>query len=227
MIQKLEQRVIGTDNGCSGASFSEVIDKVNEVIDYINSRPEEIPPCQTGFKGHTDPVGRRGRQGMVPRWISEKAEEYQRQMEPPYDSDDIISAYESGAMWNDKRFVYGATGDPDPAGTSDLEEAAEEWAENEAYGKSDAEFEMAYKGYIAGAECQKEQMMDEWLKDRDGCFWDGVEEGKEAMKEQMTKDAVEDALLLERAWLTLDGFGHEELAGRIRQFAERKGLIWK
>ncbi len=33
-----------------------------------------------------------------------------------------------------------------------LEEAAEEWAENEAYGKSDAEFEMAYKGFIAGAE---------------------------------------------------------------------------
>lgn len=128
MIQKLEQRVIGTDYGCSGASFSEVIDKVNEVIDYINSRPEGIPPCQTGFKGHADPVGRRGRQGMVPGWISEKAEEYQRQMEPPYDSDDIISAYESGAMWNDKRFVYGATGDPDPAGTSDLEEAAKEYA---------------------------------------------------------------------------------------------------
>lgn len=43
MIQKLEQRVIGKDYGCGGASFSEVIDKVNEVIDYINSRPEEKP----------------------------------------------------------------------------------------------------------------------------------------------------------------------------------------
>lgn len=128
MIQKLEQNVIGTNYGCGGASFSEVIDKINEVIDYINSRPEGIPPCKTGFKGHADPVGRRGRQGMVPRWISEKAEEYQRQMEPPYDSDDIISAYESGAMWNDKRFVYGPKGDPDPAGTSDLEEAAKEYA---------------------------------------------------------------------------------------------------
>ena len=40
-------------------------------------------------------------------------------------------------------------------------------------------------------------------------------------------DAAKDALLLERAWLTLDGFGHEELAERLRQFAERKGLIWK
>ena len=37
MIQKLEQRVIGTDYGCGGASFSEVIDKVNEVSDFINS----------------------------------------------------------------------------------------------------------------------------------------------------------------------------------------------
>ena len=43
MIQKLEQYVIGANYGCGGASFSEVIDKVNEVIDYINSRPEEKP----------------------------------------------------------------------------------------------------------------------------------------------------------------------------------------
>ncbi len=43
MIQKLEHCVKGTDYGCSGATFSEVIDKVNEVIDYINSLPEEKP----------------------------------------------------------------------------------------------------------------------------------------------------------------------------------------
>ena len=43
MIQKLEQYVIGANYGCGGASFSEVIDKVNEVIDYINSLPEEKP----------------------------------------------------------------------------------------------------------------------------------------------------------------------------------------
>ena len=41
------------------------------------------------------------------------------------------------------------------------------------------------------AQWQKEQMMDEWLKDRDGCFWDGVEEGKKTMEEQMLKEAVE------------------------------------
>ena len=42
-----------------------------------------------------------------------------------------------------------------------------------------------------GAKWQKEQTEKRWLEDRDGCFWDGVEEGKKAMKEQMMKDAVE------------------------------------
>lgn len=42
--------------------------------------------------------------------------------------------------------------EPEQPASEGLEEEAEEWAENEAYGKSDAEFEMAYKGFIAGAE---------------------------------------------------------------------------
>lgn len=45
--------------------------------------------------------------------------------------------------------------------------------------------------FIGGAKWQREQIMDEWLKDRDGCFWDGVEEGKKAMEKQMMKEAVE------------------------------------
>lgn len=47
------------------------------------------------------------------------------------------------------------------------------------------------RAFIAGAEWKKEQMMDEWLKDRDGCFWDGVEEGKKAMEKQMLENAVD------------------------------------
>ena len=35
------------------------------------------------------------------------------------------------------------------------------------------------------AEWQKEQDMDEWLKDRDGCFWDGVNEGNKSMKDTL------------------------------------------
>ena len=42
--------------------------------------------------------GRRGRMGCVPRAYSKKAEEYQRKLKPPYDSDDIITAYEQGMM---------------------------------------------------------------------------------------------------------------------------------
>ena len=45
-----------------------------------------------------------------------------------------------------------------------------------------------------------------------GAYW---------QKEQMMKDLEEDALLLERAWLTLDGFGHEELAERLRKLKEK------
>lgn len=41
------------------------------------------------------------------------------------------------------------------------------------------------------ADWQKEQTEKRWLEDRGGCFWDGVEEGKKAMKEQMLKEAVE------------------------------------
>ena len=44
--------------------------------------------------------------------------------------------------------------------SDDLEEEAEEWAENEAYGKPDAEFEMAYKGFKAGAEWKKAKMIE-------------------------------------------------------------------
>lgn len=41
-------------------------------------------------------VGPRGRQGGIPVGISRKAEDYQRSLRPPYDADDIISAFESG-----------------------------------------------------------------------------------------------------------------------------------
>ena len=74
-----------------------------------------------------------------------------------------------------------------------LEGAAEEsWAEYEYRETPQGLYSSCYKdGFIAGAEWQREQMMDEWLKDRDGCFWDGVEEGKKAMEKQMMKEAVD------------------------------------
>ena len=45
-----------------------------------------------------------------------------------------------------------------PSILDNLDEIAEEWAENEVYGKSDAEFEMAYKGFKAGAEWMAKQI---------------------------------------------------------------------
>ena len=117
MIQKLEQYVIGANYGCGGASFSEVIDKVNEVIDYINSLPEEKP-------------------------------------------------------------------------SEDLNDEIKKFIEEYGYERGEDKLLIAIVARHF-AEWQKERMMDEWLKDRDGCFWDGVEEGKKAMEKQMLKEAVE------------------------------------
>jgi hypothetical protein len=46
-----------------------------------------------------DPIacGRRGRLGNIPPDITKRAEKYQLETKPPYDADDIISAYETGA----------------------------------------------------------------------------------------------------------------------------------
>ena len=40
-------------------------------------------------------------------------------------------------------------------------------------------------------EYKRQRAEQRWLEDRDGCFWDGVNEGKKAMREQMMKEAVE------------------------------------
>lgn len=42
--------------------------------------------------------------------------------------------------------------------SKNLKEMAGEWAEDETYGKSDTEFEMAYKGFKAGAEWAIQQL---------------------------------------------------------------------
>ena len=71
----------------------------------------------------------------------------------------------------------------------ELEEAAKNYFDkNWGEGSWDIR-DQVIEDFKAGAFWQKEQMMDEWLKDRDGCFWDGVNEGKKAMREQMMKEA--------------------------------------
>ena len=78
-----------------------------------------------------------------------------------------------------------------------LEEAVEKHI-NEAlfkwsYDNEDGIEQYVHDSFIAGAKWQKEQMMEEWLKDRDGCFWDGVAEGKKAMEEQFKKMQLEES----------------------------------
>lgn len=52
-----------------------------------------------------DPVGRRGRQGGIDMAVTKMAEEYQEGLKPPYDADDIVSAYENGVLKGKK--LYG------------------------------------------------------------------------------------------------------------------------
>ena len=40
-IEKLERRYIGPDTGCGGATFSDVIDKINEIVDVLNGEQKE------------------------------------------------------------------------------------------------------------------------------------------------------------------------------------------
>ena len=68
-----------------------------------------------------------------------------------------------------------------------LKEAAEEYIKN---GRYLPEAFFVRPAFIAGAEWQKEQDVEEWIKDREGCFWDGVNEGKKAMYEQMKVEQI-------------------------------------
>lgn len=109
MIQKLEHSVVGTDYGCGGASFSEVIDKVNEVIDYINSQPEGFPPYQTGFKGHPDPPGVSDLEGAAEEYAS-------KTLCDPDDGPSVGLAKDAFIAGANYQHCKEAKGYPDPAG---------------------------------------------------------------------------------------------------------------
>ncbi len=79
---------------------------------------------------------------------------------------------------------------PEEKPTEDLEDEIKKFIEEYGYERGEDKLLIAIVARHF-TEWQKERMMDEWLKDRDGCFWDGVEEGKKAMEEQMMKDAKE------------------------------------
>jgi hypothetical protein len=104
---------------CLSGQYRGLVQYIDQAIQEEHSKDlkDEIPPYCIVDRGHPDPVGRRGRQGGVPMWISEKAEAYQKKIEPPYDADDIISAYECGMMSGRIPLgPIGPSGHPDPAG---------------------------------------------------------------------------------------------------------------
>ena len=63
------------------------------LLAYLEKQKEQ-KPAEWSAKG------RRGRIGSTPEHIRKKAENFLSKMEPPYDADDICSAYETGAMEN-------------------------------------------------------------------------------------------------------------------------------
>ena len=72
------------------------------VLAYLEKQKEHIPANSVGLKeqkpAEWSAKGRRGRIGSTPEHIRKKAENFLSKMEPPYDADDICSAYETGAM---------------------------------------------------------------------------------------------------------------------------------
>ena len=107
----------------------------------------------------------------------------------------------AGAQWGAEHFRDTTKMMETP---NDLEEAADKFAVSYDQGTCDG---IAQECFIAGAKWQKEQMMEEWLKDRDGCFWDGVNEGKKAMREQMMKETVK--------WLVDDDYDPQTDKGKF------------
>ena len=82
---------------CDPKVMKEVSDKVDEMLG------KEQKPADQGVKG------RRGRIGDTPEPIRKKAEAFLATMEPPYDADDICSAYETGAVENAKPAEWSET----------------------------------------------------------------------------------------------------------------------
>lgn len=105
-----------------------------------------------------------------------------------YHSACLADAFKAGAKWQEKRWENNRLMAQDHATE---EECQREMDFVDNHIKKHHRIPTFSDAINYGIKWQKAKMMDEWLKDRDGCFWDGVNEGKKAMKEQMMKDAVE------------------------------------
>lgn len=68
----------------------EVMKKVSDEVDEMLEKEQKLAEHSA--------KGRRGRIGGIPECVRRKAEAFRNKMEPPYDADDICTAYEAGAL---------------------------------------------------------------------------------------------------------------------------------
>lgn len=81
-----------------------------------------------------------------------------------YCSGDLEDAFKAGAKWQARQLLQGS---PMPEDTLIFRKGVEE-----------------------GRRLEREDIENEWLEDRGGCFWDGVNEGKKAMKDAVEGEVV-------------------------------------
>ena len=140
----------------------------------------------------------------------------------------------------DGEIVFSTTNDVSRTaeGGEDLEKAAEEYEHNLGYyecvnqwpsvafkagakwqEKQDQEtIELAEDhAMLAGKMQMKEEMEKRWLEDRDGCFWDGVQEGKKAAQEQKEHDMPDSTELIAK-W--------EEVKAKLKE-KDFRGDQWR
>lgn len=102
--------------------------------------------------------------------LAESEDERNWKIVMEYVKDDALRAWlEKQKAQKQEKFplyVTGFKGDPDPAGTSDLEEAAKEYASKTLCDPDDGPSTgLAKESFIAGAEWQKEQKPAEWSEE--------------------------------------------------------------
>ena len=185
--QKKEELVRNSIGVITGQAFFVDAGELLSFLDTFSEEPNKSLEEEEGKVAGRDfvPVDWVETLEMYGKWkivqAEERPEPYTGKYDEAYIQEKIEKATKSweGVDVNKYMDEVRGRGEKD---TPELEGEAEEWAENEAYGKSDAEFEMAYKGFIAGAEWQEKQDLR----------WAGEihKNGYNLCKEKMLKDAI-------------------------------------
>ena len=188
------------------------LNDVLEILDTLQEQPVKDNALFDSCLAKVNPETRDEVRMKIDKMI-EQPVELEKEIKETFDKD-ITTLKSFGAYSRFARHFYELGRQGKPKVSEDVEEAAKAYADdinsNEClytytdfsdafkagakWQKAQSDKELSEKiasAYQLGLADKEKQMMDEWLKDRDGCFWDGVEEGKKAMREQLMKEAVE------------------------------------